>query len=79
MDIAQNKCIIIYCSFKIYGGVLDSTDVGFLRCKSKMYWASLKGTKRSHGAKNRVRALGFKNRLAAKRRGFKSRRFALAA
>ena len=61
------------------GGVLDSTDVGYLRRKPKMYWASLKGTKRLHGAKNRVRALGFKNRLAAKRFGFKSRKLALAA
>ena len=32
-----------------------------------------------HGKKNRVRALGFKNRLAAKRFGLQRRRLALAA
>lgn len=53
------KCTIIHCSFEIYGGVLDSTDVGFLHCKSKMYLASLKGTTLLHGNKSRVKAFGF--------------------
>jgi len=38
-----------------------------------------KCAKTLHGTKKHVRALGFKNRIAAKRRGFKSRKLALAA
>ncbi len=71
--------VIYNRSLKIYGGVLDSTDVGFLHRKSEMHLASIQMCKALHGAKNRVRALGFKNRLAAKRFGFKSRKLALAA
>ena len=40
---------------------------------------SAKKCKLLHGNKNRVRALGFKNRLAVKRAGLQSRKLALAA
>jgi len=42
-------------------------------------WLRYKSANSIHGNKNRVRALGFKNRLAAKRAGLKSRKLALAA
>jgi len=61
------------------GGVLDSTDVNFFHRKSETHWASIQKCKASHGAQNRVKAFGFKNRFAAKRLGFKNQRLALAA
>ncbi len=47
------------------GGVLDSTEVGFLYCKSETHWASLQKCKFLHGNKNRVKAFGFKAKKLA--------------
>jgi len=48
--------------FVIYGGVPDSTKIGFLHCKSKTHLASLKGAIFLHGNKARVKVFGFKSR-----------------
>lgn len=39
----------IISSLKFFGGVLDSTDVGFLHCKSEMCQAPISRHKAVHG------------------------------
>ncbi len=48
IDKISHKVYTIPSSFKFYGGVLDSTDVGCLHCKSEMCQASVSRHKRVH-------------------------------
>tara|TARA_R100000808_G_C2148495_1_gene156657 strand:+ start:1112 stop:1336 length:225 start_codon:yes stop_codon:yes gene_type:complete len=71
--------VYYYCSLKNLWGC-NGFDWGWIHALQVEEAPGFeKRRKVVHGNKNRVRALGFKNRLAAKRFGFKGRKLALAA